>query len=555
MSKNLPEAIVMSSNPDSPLSLDEPDFSGLLALTEASIRQKLSELKYPDSDVSSSQKNDDSDQKIISDAKNQLIIVNQSIPKTDSETQETSFQEMATEPSSSSITHIDRQISDGISNIEQPKITVPGTEYIVNTNVMKLGDDTGAGNVMSALDDPLANFHSLKSKKPESEEEQKVKYCGLSLELPKENKSPEIRKIPEKINNYPKSPSGTSGVECTESSEKEMYVLEIHDDDDDDGSEQENTNEIKKDTIENDNPVSCQPEVNDKDINGTSKTETPVIEEVEKNCGLHEIITDNLPQSKNAPTHTAQSPESLEQESVVQESDFEHQSVRSKGLTKDEPSQNSVQKSQFSFNDDISDKGIHNVHNEKRAKEANESVIGVVLGDTGAGKTITSDEPISSEIPRSELSGVCQTRDENQVLKEKDRLDKAVALPTAETVLKENLMAKQADLEENLTVESEHRETDNIVPEDIGVDVDKSLAETAVAPGVGGDVQQKADNGDEVADISENELGLVISGVCSTSEVMEESDTEMIQVIHFIYKMKESLLKYIRKLKYIKMVV
>ena len=554
MSKNLPEAVVMSSNPDSPLSLDEPDFSGLLALTEASIRQKLSELKYPDSDVSSSQKNDNSDQKIISDTKNQLISENQSNPQIDSETQETSFQEMTAESSSSNKTQIDRQISDGISNIEQPKITVPGTEYTVNTNVMELGDDTGTGNLMSALDDPLANFHSLKSKKPESEEEQKVKYCGLSLELPMENRSPEIRKIPEKVNNHPKSPSVTSGVECTESSEKEMYVLEIHDDDDD-TSEPEVTNETNKDTIENDNSVSCQPEVNDKGINGTFKLETPVIEDVEKNCGLHEKITDNLPQIKNAPTHTAQIPESLEQESVVQESDFEHRSVRSKGLTKDEPSQNSVQKSQFSLNDDITDKGIHKVDNEKRAKEANKSVIGIVHGDKGAGKTITTDESVSSKIPRSELSGVCQTRNENQVLREKDRLDKAVAFPTTETVLRENLMAKQADLQENLTVESEHRETDKNKPEDLGVDVDKSLSEMAVAPGVGDDIEQKADSGDEVADISENELGLVISGVCSTSEVMEKSDTEIFQVIHFIYKMKEPLLKYIKKLKYKKMVV
>ena len=596
MSKNLPEVVVMSSNPDSPLSLDEPDFSGLMALTEASIRRKLSELKYPDSDFSSSQNEDDADQKVVSVAKNQPTSLNQSELENDSETKRHTLLQSASKPSASSNTDIDPQSAGVISNIEQSKINVSDPEHSnMNTNAKEVCDNSM--NLVSALDDPeivkLVSL-SMKSNIPESESEQRVKYCGLSVELPienkspelrkspeqvtsydesptenssPENKSPELRKSPEQVTNYVESPTETSRDESVESSEKEMYVLEIHDEDKtpeserDDSPEPEISYETNEESTENENSVSKQSEINDADITDIGKSRTSPIETLSsedvKYCGLDVKNTEMLPQIQT--THMAQILESMEQEPIVKESDFEPGSIKSK----DETSPDSVEKCSSPTIGEISDIHKTKVDNEEKVKEHSKPDTGVkenknsyVISslhtmDKSVGAAKLTDATIS-EITGPDLNRTCQGSKENSETDQEivtDKSIKSLASSSAETVEKENLIPEKGEFHQDWADVSNKDETDQIltvVPEDVGIDVDKSLAEMEAAPGVGYEMEQKAAEGD---DVSENELGLVISGVCSTTEVMAEGDIQMVKVIHFKYENnKRSLNKWLKNI-------
>ena len=541
MSKNYPEPAVMSSNPDSPVTMDEPDFSGLMALTEASIRRKLSELKYPDSDFSSSQNEDNADQKIISVVENQPV--SQIEPQNNGETKGKRLQESPPIPSASSNSNTNSQSSAAlISNAEQPKSAATDIKHSNKTTYAKeIGDNSM--NLVSALDDPdLVKIVSLglKSSKTESELEQRVKYCGLSVELPIESKNPELRKSKspelkkscEKVNNDSELHNENKNPESKESPQKEVYVLEIHDEEGNSESEiykspePEISSETIEETIEKETSISEKSK--DKaiiDIVTERKTPTERLSpDSVKYCGLS---VDKTPEIKI--THTKHIPEPVEQESVVKSIGFKSESEKSNTLTVDEKLTDCAQKHSSTSMDEISETPSINV--DYKMKELKEPVIDVIgdfqTMDKNDGEKKTATEAIS-ETPGSELSNVCQSSLENNETDKEtviDKVNRSPAPSATETVEKENLTAEKEGVHQNQAVVSAQDENAKIlmaVSEEIGVDVERNLAE----------LEQKAasDVGD---DVSENELGLVISGVCSTTEAMAGNDMQMMQVMQF----------------------
>ena len=543
MSKNYPEPAVMSSNPDSPVTMDEPDFSGLMALTEASIRRKLSELKYPDADFSSSQNEDDADQKIISVVKNQPV--SQIEPQNNGETKGKRLQESPPIPSASSNINTNPQSSAAlISNAEQSKSAATGIELSnKTTDAKEIGDNSM--NLVSALDDPdLVKIVSLglKSSKTESELEQRVKYCGLRVELPIESKNPELRKSKspelkkscEKVNNDSELHNENKNPESKESPKKEVYVLEIHDEEGNSESEiykspePEISSETIEETIEKETSISEKSKEKDKaitDIATERKTPTERLSpDYVKDCRLS---VDKSPEIKI--THTKYIPEPVEQESVVRSIGFKSESKKSNTLTVDEKLTDCAQKHSSTSMDEISETPSINV--DYKVKELKEPVIDVIgdfqTMDKNDGEAKTATEAISETLG-SDLSNMCQSSKENNETDKEiviDKVNKSPALSATETVEKENLTAEKEGVHQNQAVVSAQDENAKIlmaVSEEIGVDVDKNLAE----------LEQKAasDVGD---DVSENELGLVISGVCSTTEAMAGNDMQMMQVMQF----------------------
>lgn len=204
MSNTHPKPFGIATTSSDTMSIDEPDFSGLMALTEASIRRKLSELSYPDSDFSGSKdqndpslnvnKNHTSQSLQTKDTVNSGINQNKILPK----------QLESSDSRSSGPIHL--TTSEG-SEIEQSKHNGHDKQSQISKEPKKTSHvapvNNNSMNLLSAFDDPeLVKIVSMGlNSKTDNNLKQSVKYCGLSVDLPTENKSPEAKQSPEAVKN------------------------------------------------------------------------------------------------------------------------------------------------------------------------------------------------------------------------------------------------------------------------------------------------------------------------------------------------------------------
>ena len=177
------------------LAMDEPDFSGLMALTEASIRRKLSELKYTDPDLPDSQSEEDSVFNVVSDNPNQPVkTVLTDIQTSHKVTQNSSHKNLLKDNGSDTFVYKPlNPASVSMSEQSESDKEKYNSHVDVTSNIMRFE---------SALDDPeLVKMVSLglKSSKTSSDLDPRVKYCGLNVDLRTENKSPGFRKSPENV--------------------------------------------------------------------------------------------------------------------------------------------------------------------------------------------------------------------------------------------------------------------------------------------------------------------------------------------------------------------
>ena len=174
-----------SSN-DPGLGMDEPDFSGLMALTEASIRRKLSELKYTDPDLPESQTGDDPVFGSVTNDPNKSSKV--SLKDSSEVKQNSSNKTLLT--GSDSNTSVDKSVTPVVSELSSGSgINIAHAN--VTSNIMRFE---------SALDDPeLVKMVSLglKSSKAGNDLDPRVKYCGLNVDLRSENRSPDLKQASE----------------------------------------------------------------------------------------------------------------------------------------------------------------------------------------------------------------------------------------------------------------------------------------------------------------------------------------------------------------------
>ena len=193
-----------SSN-DPGLGMDEPDFSGLMALTEASIRRKLSELKYSDPDLPESQTGDDPVFSSVSTDPNKSSKV--SLKDSSEVKQNSSNKTLLT--GSDSNTPVDKFVSPAVSEQSSGSgINVAHAD--VTSNIMRFE---------SALDDPeLVKMVSLglKSSKAGNDLDPRVKYCGLNVDLRSENRSPDLKQASEIVK--------LCGVNVEKPDEKEKFT-------------------------------------------------------------------------------------------------------------------------------------------------------------------------------------------------------------------------------------------------------------------------------------------------------------------------------------------
>ena len=204
MSNTHPKPLGIATTSSDRMSIDEPDFSGLMALTEASIRRKLSELSYPDSDFSSSKDQNDPTLNVNKNHTSQSLQTKDTVNSGINQSKILPKQLESSDSCSSGPIHL--TTSEG-SEIEQSKHNGHDKQSQISVEPKKTSHvapvNNNSMNLLSAFDDPeLVKIVSMGlNSKTDSNLKQSVKYCGLSVDLPTENKSPEAKQSPETVKN------------------------------------------------------------------------------------------------------------------------------------------------------------------------------------------------------------------------------------------------------------------------------------------------------------------------------------------------------------------
>lgn len=538
MSNTHPEPSEAATTSSEAMSIDEPDFSGLMALTEASIRRKLSELKYPGSEFSGSLNEDDPETSVLSVGKGQASQSLQTKGQSSNEIKQSDTLQKQSDTSDSSYIGNSPPSAGTDSELEQPKTNSQGEQSKNNIleeqkNSIQVGTVNNSMTLLSALDDPdLFKIVSMgsNSSNADSNLKQSVKYCGLSVDLPTENKSPGSKQSPESVK--------YCGLNMDVSAEKKSSSPKL------------SPENVRKNIDLNVTPSA-----------GKKSPPSKLSPESVKYCGLNMEVSS---QGKTQPSK--QGSDSSECESVIRNISFEFEDEKSNA---DKNKLESVEKAAY----DIPPSEVNRINltevasfkqtNEDKLNEDNEivdaeEVTSVIINSkdrdnenlseddnikcqSEAYFTEKSDESKETVSDKVVASGIVMSIDlEDEKVVEKD----GNLAQTGNENLDEDAktVSDKSEIADTMTVDSElekvSEEGDSMKPQnekELNVSAERDQTSMEVLEEIDPEVQtglplpekEIVTVADQVVEqVPENDFGLVISDVCSTSEATEDEMKE-----------------------------